>query len=205
MPVIGRIRIKEALRFGGRIMGASVQRRANRWFLCVQVDVDVSWPVKAQRRQATGVGLNINGVVCSNGKTYATPQPLKKAARRLKMDQRSVSRKVEAARRCPGPALTSAGDGDNRPRKSNNHIKAAAKLARRHYRVGCIRHDFLHKTTTELTRENQALGIEGLHVKGMTASAAGTMEAPGKKVRQKTGLKRAILDVGFGEFMRQIA
>ncbi len=204
LPVIGWIRIKEALRFGGRIMGASVQRHADRWFLSVQVEVDVSWLTKAERRRATGVDLNVAGIVCSNGKTYATPRPLKKAARRLKMDQRRLSRKVEAAKRCPKPATAPAVDPQGRPHKSNNRIKATHKLARRHYRVSCIRNDFLHKTTTELTRENQAVGIEGLHVKGMTASAAGTIETPGKQVRQKAGLNRAILDVGFGEFRRQM-
>jgi putative transposase len=44
--------------------------------------------------------------------------------------------------------------------------------------------------------------IEDLSVKGMTASAAGTVEQPGKKIRQKAGLNRAMLDVGFGEFRR---
>ena len=38
------------------------------------------------------------------------------------------------------------------------------------------------------------IGVEDLNVKGMTASAAGTVESPGKNVRQKAGLNRAILD-----------
>ena len=38
----------------------------------------------------------------------------------------------------------------------------------------------------------------------MTASAAGTVEEPGKGVRQKAGLNKAILDQGWGEFRRQL-
>lgn len=38
----------------------------------------------------------------------------------------------------------------------------------------------------------------------MTASAAGTIEEPGKNVRQKAGLNKAILDVSFGTLRRQV-
>ena len=38
----------------------------------------------------------------------------------------------------------------------------------------------------------------------LSASAAGTAEAPGQHVRQKAGLKRAILDQGWAEFRRQL-
>jgi putative transposase len=44
---------------------------------------------------------------------------------------------------------------------------------------------------------------ENLQVSNMSRSAAGTVEQPGKKVKQKTGLNRAILDRGRGEFCRQ--
>jgi putative transposase len=38
----------------------------------------------------------------------------------------------------------------------------------------------------------------------MSASAAGTVENPGKNVKAKSGLNRAILDQGFYEFRRQL-
>lgn len=41
-------------------------------------------------------------------------------------------------------------------------------------------------------------------MQGMTASAKGTVDKPGKMVRQKAGLNRAILDVSFGEIRRQL-
>ena len=49
-----------------------------------------------------------------------------------------------------------------------------------------------------------AVCVEDLNVWAMTASAAGTVEAPGKNVRQKAGLNKAILDQGWGEFRRQV-
>ena len=206
LPVIGWVRVKEALRFGGRILGASVQRQANHWFLSVQVEVDVAWlPAKVQR-QALGVDLNVQDIVCSNGTRYGTPQPLKKARRRLRLHQRSLSRKIEAAKKhLAHLAQAGASSEGTRLAASSNREKAVSKLAILHYRIRCIRQDFLHKTTSAIARENQAVVIEDLQVKNMTASAAGTVAAPGKRVEQKAGLNRSMLDVGFGELRRQLA
>lgn len=49
-----------------------------------------------------------------------------------------------------------------------------------------------------------AIGIEDLNVAGMTSSARGTLDKPGKNVKQKAGLNRAILDASPGEFRRQL-
>ena len=46
--------------------------------------------------------------------------------------------------------------------------------------------------------------IEDLQVGNMSRSAAGTVAAPGKNVRAKSGLNRAILDQGWFEFRRQL-
>ena len=42
--------------------------------------------------------------------------------------------------------------------------------------------------------------IENLRIKNMSASAKGTQDNPGKNVKQKTGLIKAILDQGWGMF-----
>ena len=46
--------------------------------------------------------------------------------------------------------------------------------------------------------------IEDLNVRSMSASAKGTIQAPGRNVRAKAGLNAAILDQGWGEFRRQL-
>jgi len=46
--------------------------------------------------------------------------------------------------------------------------------------------------------------VEDLNVKGMSASAAGTVETPGRKVRQKSGLNRSLLDQGWSAFLRML-
>ena len=66
------------------------------------------------------------------------------------------------------------------------------------------RQDALHKITTKLAKSHGRLIIEDLRVKNMTASAKGTVENPGRQVRQKAGLNRALLDHAFAEFRRQL-
>ena len=46
--------------------------------------------------------------------------------------------------------------------------------------------------------------IEDLQVRNLSTSAAGTVEAPGRNVRAKSGLNRSILDQGWFEFRRQL-
>ena len=46
------------------------------------------------------------------------------------------------------------------------------------------------------------LVIEDLNVKGMSSSASGTRENPGRHVKAKAGLNKAILDQGWSEFRR---
>jgi len=204
LPLIGWIGTKEPPRFGGKIMGASVIRDAKKWYLSVQFDVDVSWLSPKPEREALGVDLNVKAIVCSDGTRYVTPQALKQATRRINIRQRKVSRKTEAAKVNAGlPKSKPIPKGIILP-KSNNSMRSSQRLAAAHQRVRNLRRDFQQKTTTAIVRKSQATIIEDLSVKGMTASSKGTQEKPGKCVRQKSGLNRAVLDIGFYEIRRQI-
>jgi putative transposase len=67
------------------------------------------------------------------------------------------------------------------------------------------RQDFIHKLTTDLAKNHGWVAVEDLRVKSMTRSAKGTREEPGRKLKAKAGLNRAILDNTPYERRRQLA
>jgi putative transposase len=87
---------------------------------------------------------------------------------------------------------------------SSNRSKARTRFAVFQARVSARRRDAIHKATTFLAKNHGRVVIEDLRVKGMTSGARGTVEAPGRNVRQKAGLNRVILDKGWGEARRQL-
>jgi putative transposase len=87
---------------------------------------------------------------------------------------------------------------------SNNWKKAKAKVQRIHVRIANARRDYLHKTSTAISKNHAMVVVEDLQVSQMSRSAAGTAEQPGSNVRAKAGLNRSILDQGWAEFRRQL-
>ncbi len=87
---------------------------------------------------------------------------------------------------------------------SNNWKKAKSHVQRIQAKIAHVRNDFLHKISTDISKNHAMIVVEDLKVTNMSKSASGTIEAPGKRVRQKRGLNRSILDQGWGEFRRQL-
>ena len=88
---------------------------------------------------------------------------------------------------------------------SRNSRKTKRKIARLHCRIADSRRDFLHKTSTQIAKNHSVVYVEDLKVSNMSASAAGTKENPGKKVKQKSGLNRSILDQGWYGFFQMLS
>lgn len=168
LPKIGPVKMREALRFEGKILGATVSREANRWFISIQVHM----PAYARDRAAdrhVGVDLGITHLATlSTGEVIDGPKPLKYAQVQLRRANCTLHR---------------------RQLGSANRQKAQRKVARLHARIAHIRIDALHKLTTKLCRENQAISIEDLYVKGLVKNRR---------------LARAISDMGWGECRRQL-
>jgi len=168
LPVIGPVKLRERLRFTGRIQSATVSREADRWFIAIAVKI-AAVEVQPPRGETVGIDLGLTTfALLSNGEKVAAPQPLRKGLKRLRRLSRVHSRK-----RCG----------------SHNRQKAAMRLARCHRRMGNIRRDFLHKFTTRISKNHAEIFVEDLHVKGMV---------------QNRHLSRAIHDVGWSEFRRQL-
>ena len=150
LPVIGWIRMREQLRFKGRIMSAVVSRTAGRWFVSLAVEGDHQPPTR-ENQTVGGVDLGIKALATfSDGHVVPGPKALRSDLARLKRLSRSLTRKRKG---------------------SNNRRKAKAKIARLHARIANIRQDALHKLTTDLVRHFTVIGIEDLKVKGMLANS----------------------------------
>ena len=142
---VGHLNMTEALRFTGKILGATIRYRAGWWWISIQVEVDHTPPTHTG--PAIGVDLGIKALaVTSEGEVVENQTHLKAALRTVKRLQRSVSRKVKG---------------------SMNRRKAILKLAKAHFKVACQRKDVLHTFTTGLVRQASLVGIEDLNVAGM--------------------------------------
>lgn len=89
------------------------------------------------------------------------------------------------------------------PKGSEVRAAEHAKVARLKAREANRRKDWCEKTSTMLARSCGLVRFEKLNIKNMTRSAKGTVEQPGKNVRQKAGLNRVILAQGWGLLRRR--
>ncbi|MFI7451264.1 RNA-guided endonuclease InsQ/TnpB family protein [Nonomuraea sp. NPDC049714] len=143
-----------------------VKDAAGRYFASFVVDVPDDSQTLAQVDVETGIDLGLTHyAVTSDGEKIANPKWLHRRERKLKKVQRALARKRKG---------------------SANRAKARIKLARQHAKVGDARRDFLHQTSTTIVRENQAVAVEGLAVRGL---------ARGR-------LAKSVNDASWGTFLR---
>lgn len=178
----GWVRTTKPIPKHNKLIGGTVIRRADKWFLAVQIEVDDPPLRYSDEESIVGIDLGLNSMAAlSNGRKIQAPKPLKAALNKLRRLQRRMPKRP--------------GDGHNKGIKvrltsgSKNHIKAKKKLAKIHYRIACIRENALHQATSSIVKNHGRIGIENLNVKGMTKNRK---------------LARSINDVAFHEFRRQI-
>lgn len=80
--------------------------------------------------------------------------------------------------------------------------RQAAKASRR---VAGGRSDWTHKTSKKISEQYGIIVVEKLNLKGMTKSAKGTRQKPGKSVKAKSGLNRSMLASCHGMLKSRIA
>jgi putative transposase len=86
-------------------------------------------------------------------------------------------------------------------RGSNRRRRVKLAIARVKAKEAARRRDWAEKTSTDLARRFDVIYIEDLDVQAMTRSAKGTIDQPGRNVRQKAGLNRGILAAGWGALL----
>ncbi len=146
IPKIGWVRMRESFRFEGKILSATVSKRAGKWF--VSINVELSIP-DSERKTISVVGVDLGlttFAVCSDGNTHVGPKPHKALLRRLRLLNKSLSRKQKGG---------------------ENWKKSFKRLGKLHMKIANIRKDFIHKLTSELVRKYSTICIEDLSVSNM--------------------------------------
>ena len=195
VPVIGVLRLHSNLRRLVRlarhgevvVRSVTMAREGRRWFASILVQEPAPAGRLSQAQRLAGiVGVDVgvtHALVTSDGQQLVNDHLGRQMAGRLQRAQRALARTQK---------------GSNRRRKAARRVgDLQARLAER-------RAQRLHQVTRYLVGTYAGIAIEDLNVAGMTRSARGTIDNPGRNVKQKAGLNREILDVAFGEFARQL-
>ncbi|KAA0943278.1 IS200/IS605 family element transposase accessory protein TnpB [Pseudomonas sp. ANT_H14] len=182
LPKLGWMRYRNSRDILGKAKNITISLSCGKWYVSIQTEREVEQP--SPQGNAVGIDLGIaRFATLSDGTFYKPLNSFRRHEKRLSTAQRVMSHKVKF---------------------SNNWKKAKARVQRIHAHIGNARRDYLHKTTTTLSKNHAMVCVEDLQVRNMSKSSAGDSEQPGKNVRAKSGLNKSILDQGWFEFRRQL-
>ena len=182
LPKLGWLRYRNSREVLGAVKNITVRQSCGKWFVSIQTEREVEQPLP--QGGAVGIDMGITRfATISDGTFYVPLNSFKRHERALRRAQQAMSRKTKF---------------------SNNWKKVKARIQKIHSRIGNARRDYLHKATTTISQNHAMVCIEDLQVRNMSKSAAGSSAKPGRNVRAKSGLNKAILDQGWFEFRRQL-
>ena len=170
LPRLGLAKARIPRPARGRIVSATIKRVPSGKCFCVLAVEDApaeEWP--EARTPVMGVDAGVKDLAAlSTGVKIANPKALAKGERKLAREQRRLSRRQKGSRR--------------RERQKR-------KVALVHERIASQRKDALHKATTRIVRESQAVAVEDLGVRGM---------------ERNRHLAKAVADASMSEMIRQL-
>ena len=183
LPKLGWVRYRNSREIIGEVKNVTVSQSCGKWYVSIQTEYEVADPVH-NAESIVGLDAGVTKLATlSDGTVYHPVNSFKANQRKLAMLQRQLSRKVKF---------------------SANWQKQKRKIQRHHSHIANIRRDYLHKVTSEISKNHAMIVIEDLKVGNMSKSAKGTSEQHGRNVRAKSGLNRSILDQGWYEMRRQL-
>jgi putative transposase len=182
LPKLGLVRFRLSRPLEGAVIrSATVTREGQHWFISLLVDDGITTPAQhAAPDSAVGVDRGVVvALAASDGQLADCDFVTDGERRRALRLQRRLSRAAK---------------------QSRNRVKTRQALGALRARERHRRQDFCAQTAHQLASGHALVVIEDLRIKQMTRSAKGTLEAPGTRVRAKSGLNRAVLSKGWHQF-----
>ena len=162
------VRMKQHRLFEGLIKSCTIsQTPSGKYFVSVLVECDIEKLPRLETKVGIDVGIKTFAVM-SDQSVIENPKHLRKSEKRLAKLQRDLSRKEKGSR---------------------NRAKARIKVAILHEKITNQRLDFLHKISSKIISDNQAIVLEDLKVKNMV---------------QNRRLSKSISEVSWGMFRNMI-
>jgi putative transposase len=148
LPKLGWVKFAKSREVEGRILSATIRRNpSGKYFVSILCERNDCPYVPVDQEKAVGIDLGLKDfAIFSDGKKEKAPKYFRKYEKQLAKAQRTMTR---------------------RTRGGANWRKARIKVAKIHEKITNARHDFLHKLSTKLIRENQVISTEDLQVKNM--------------------------------------
>lgn len=187
---------------GSRITSATVVIEPDsKMFISILCERHKRQPSKPLSRKDTVVGIDRGvtvAIATSDGELMTRENWTIKEKERLRRLERERERKSKARK---SENLRSQTKEEPTKHKSGKQKQTELKIATMHGRARRRRDDFVEQSSCTLGKLH-CLGVfEDLHLPAMTHSAKGTIEEPGRRVKQKAGLNRAMLDKSHGAIL----
>ena len=183
LPKLGWVRYRKHRNIEGIPKNLTISQQGGKWYASIQTEREVETPLHPSTT-AAGIDVGVaKFATLSTGEIFEPKNSFRNKAQRLARYQRAMSRKTKF---------------------SKNWQKAKRKINKLHTTIANIRRDYLHKTSTAISKNHAMIVIEDLQIRNMSKSSKGTSEKHGKNVKAKSGLNKSILDQGWFEFRRQL-
>ncbi|MCX7114431.1 MAG: transposase, partial [Gammaproteobacteria bacterium] len=183
LPKLGWVKYRMSRQVKGLIKNVTVTRKAGYYYLSIQTQQEVGAPCHPAK---SIVGIDV-GV-----KRFAT------------LSTGEVIEPIHSYRVNEAQLVKAQQILKHKTKFSQNWKKQQLQVAKLHMKIAHVRSDFLHKATTAISKNHALVVLEDLRIVNMSKSASGSIEKPGRMVKQKSGLNKSLLDQGFGEFRRQL-
>ena len=181
---VGFVKFRKSQDIIGTIKNITISKKSGHWYVSFGTERELAQNPIHPSTSALGIDLGITKLLTtSDGQTIKPKNSFKINQEKLAKLQRQLSKKVKF---------------------SENWKKQNRKIQKLHHHIANIRHDYLHKITTSISKNHAMIACEDLKVVNMSKSASGTMENKGRHVKAKSGLNKSILDQGWGMMVDMI-